>query len=274
MMDESIQIQGETMSRTAGLLLIMLLLPLYLAAQDAPKVEVFGGYAMAGIDDQTLTGKRILNHGWNGAVAFNVNSTLGLVADFGGYYGTHNQPSFTIFNCPGCPITIPGFPVPTRMHTFMFGPQVSARMKSITPFGHLLIGMANMRTDPNPAPPPGGPIPVDPGLPTSDTGLAFAVGGGVDTRLTQRIAWKCRGTICGPMCSTSGRIISGLPRELSSGSGTETGVKKPASFSGSAVLKLSAAWQRCHRYVSAMPPARPRARSHLNHDVDIQGESE
>jgi opacity protein-like surface antigen len=166
-----------------GLAVIVLVSSFFLRAQETPKVEVFGGYSLARFDDsQGVTGKQIINNGWTGAVSFNFSKNLGAVADFAGYYGTHRTPSFTALTCPGCPITFPGIPASTHIHTFMFGPQVSARLNSVTPFAHALFGAAHYH----------GELGTPP-LSASDSAFALALGGGLDTRLSKLIAWRVQG---------------------------------------------------------------------------------
>lgn len=163
------------MRRAAGLAVIVLLSCLLLQSQQTPKVEVFGGYALAIVDDRApgFIPERFLHNGWTGAVNYNFSKNIGFVSDFGGYYGTHD---FFL-----------NVSVPSRLHTFMFGPQVSEQFKSFTPFGHFLIGVARVTDDFNP--PPVAPF-VSPPPPVSGKGFAFAFGGGVDTRISDLVAWR------------------------------------------------------------------------------------
>ncbi len=85
-------------------------------AQDAPSVEVFGGYSHAVID-----GSVPLN-GWNASLAGNYNRWLGIKADFAGQYGS-------------------AWGIRSSTHEFLFGPVVSYRGEKITPFAQALAGV-------------------------------------------------------------------------------------------------------------------------------------
>ena len=76
---------------------------------------------------------------------------LGLMGDYSGHYGTANL----------------------HEQNFLFGPQFSVPVGRVTPFGHLLFGGAHLS-----------------GVNTSETSFAQAIGGGVDFRLSEPIAWR------------------------------------------------------------------------------------
>jgi hypothetical protein len=174
------------MSGIARVAFILLFFTISLAAQETPRVEVFGGYALARIDDsQGLTERHINQNGWNAAVAVNINKYLGGVADFGGYYGTHRLPPFTALTCPTCPITTPSpFQASSTFHTFLFGPQVSFRLHSVTPFLHALFGTAHEHV---------GLAPPTPFGLSSVSGFAWAAGGGMDINFSHRFAYRVQG---------------------------------------------------------------------------------
>jgi opacity protein-like surface antigen len=174
------------MNGIARLAFILLFFTISLAAQEMPRVEIFGGYALARIDDsQGLTGGHINQNGWNAAVAVNINKYMGGVADFGGYYGTHRLPPFTALTCPTCPMTTPSpFQASTKFHTFMFGPQVSFRLHSVTPFLHALFGAAHEH---------GELVPSVASVSSSASGFAWAAGGGVDINFAHRFAYRVQG---------------------------------------------------------------------------------
>jgi len=174
------------MNGIARLAFILLFFAVSLAAQETPRAEIFGGYALARIDDSRgLTGGHITQNGWNAAVAVNINKHLGGVADFGGYYGTHRLPPFTALTCPTCPMTTPSpFQASTKFHTFLFGPQVSFRLHSVTPFLHALFGAAHEH---------GELVPAVPFVSPSVSGFAWAAGGGVDISFSRRFAYRVQG---------------------------------------------------------------------------------
>jgi hypothetical protein len=168
-------------SKTAILTTIVLLSSICVWAQGSPRIEVFGGYALARIDDRNgPTQKTINQNGWTTAVTVNLLRYIGATADFGGYYGTHNTPPFTPLTCQPC-ITVPGVPVSTRIHSFMFGPHISFPQHPITPFGHVLFGTARIRSEFTGAQPP---------LALDNSAFAYALGGGLDVSFYRILAWR------------------------------------------------------------------------------------
>ena len=124
-------------------------------AQETPAAEVFGGYAYGGAGA----------HGWDGSVAVNVRPWLGLVGDLGGTY--------TSFDSADASERI-------RTHSFLFGPRVSMRRHArVTPFAHALLGAAH--TDSRAR-----ELGLD--FHFTDTSFAAAVGGGLDVRVSRRVA--------------------------------------------------------------------------------------
>ena len=106
-------------------------------------------------------------NGGSGYVEYNLNHVVGLVADLGAnYIGNVN-----------------GFPVDNTTFTYLFGPRFNWRMSRVTLYTQTLIGGARFSN----AYDPGSPMPV---LGTSENTFAAAIGGGVDYRLTDRIAVK------------------------------------------------------------------------------------
>jgi opacity protein-like surface antigen len=150
-----------------SLLLLTLLLAVSAtaSAQDHPKVEVYGTYnlLLADIDifdDETL-------HGWGAGVQGNLNSWFGVVAEFGGNYGSSLI----------TPSPIGDVEVDTSVHTIFFGPRVSYRHSAVTVFAHYLVGPAILKAG------------VD-GVDDSNTEIGMAVGGGVDINLGSRFALR------------------------------------------------------------------------------------
>jgi opacity protein-like surface antigen len=153
-------------------------------AQEAPKVEVFGGYSFLRPE-----GGGNLN-GWQVSVAGNINDWFGVVAELSGHYGSRHSRSISSF--PG----FPGLPDPpifnartdseSSFHTFLFGPRFSYRKNArVTPFAHALVGASRVQEE----------------LTTtisfsdmnesfnhfsfSDTNFAVALGGGIDLNLSK-----------------------------------------------------------------------------------------
>jgi opacity protein-like surface antigen len=126
----------------------------YAQQEVTPQAEVFGGYAYGGPG----------SHGWEGSVAFNANRWLGLVADFGGQYTSLDTPDSS---------------ERIRTHSFLFGPRFSARGKHVTPFAHALFGAAHNDSRAREAG-------LD--LHFTDDSFALALGGGLDVKLSRRVA--------------------------------------------------------------------------------------
>lgn len=154
-------------------------------SQEAPKAEIFAGYSFvnagfpANTDPAAGEFRGFLN-GWNFSAAANLNRTLGIVADFGGYYGSPTKgTTFKPANCVLC--TGNATATLHNMHTFTFGPQVSLRSHELTVFAHGLFGGAHVSEDMDFF----GPLPK-----ISTTSFAVIAGGGFDLRLSSR--WAVR----------------------------------------------------------------------------------
>lgn len=148
--------QGESMKRLPFVVCLSLLLTTPILAQsDAPRVEVFGGYA-----------HNIGNaHGWNASAALNANRWFGVVADFGGLTAKETEPD------------IEG---EIKAYTYLFGPQFSYRgNKWVTPFGRVLLGAVNVRATANS---------VNQSLEASDTSFSYGAGFGLDVRVNRFVA--------------------------------------------------------------------------------------
>ena len=78
---------------------------LTLAAQDTPKVEVFGGYSHLRLTNDSGLEPADLN-GWNASAKLNVTPRIGLLADFSGDYGQRTLAPYRLY------LPIPGNPNP------------------------------------------------------------------------------------------------------------------------------------------------------------------
>lgn len=157
------------------LLLVFGVLGLSAIPARAQKLELFGGYSYAQIDPggqftQTSSGKgrHFGVSGWNASVAGNMNNWFGVVFDFSGYAGTSD---------------VEGIPEHGRFNTFMAGPQLTFRkLPLVDVFAHGLVGGMRSRVAIN-----------NPGFsPTVSeaTKLGWAVGGGLDVKLSSLVAWR------------------------------------------------------------------------------------
>jgi|ERR1051326_914985 hypothetical protein len=139
------------MHKLSAVMVVLLAIGLRAQAQDAPKVEVFTGYSFvsAGFpfsSEPAAGNARGSLHGWNFSAAVNANRWVGMVADFGGYYGSPTKS--TIFKPANCVLCTGNVNATLHnIHTFAAGPQVSARAENMTVFGHVLAGGAHLRAD-------------------------------------------------------------------------------------------------------------------------------
>jgi len=130
-------------------------------AQDTPKVDVFAGYSYVRSNPSATGVSSFSLNGGSASVAYNANSWLSGVADFGGYH------SGNILNTG----------TSGTLSTYLFGPRVSVRrFGRVTPFGEVLFGVA--RADASVAGTTSG----------SENAFAMTVGGGVDYKLTDHFA--------------------------------------------------------------------------------------
>ena len=141
------------------------------SAQDFPKFEAFGGYSYLHVSEN---GDGINFNGGSGSVAYNFNSLLGVVADFGGYHGSQNFGE--------------GENVSINVVTYLFGPKVSLRHGKFTPFAQALFGGAHGSFNATEVCDARVRGQGDCGNEnTSDNGFSLAVGGGVDWNATTHI---------------------------------------------------------------------------------------
>lgn len=167
--------------------------------QDVPKVEIFGGYSYLHIDTQGVSGSSLTNecniafggscpfifqihpgfNGWNIAPQANLNRWFGLKAQITGQYGNimSVKPSSTF---PLPIISVPG----QHIYDFLFGPVASYRTEKYNAFVHGLIGAQHVGMSGNIAVGGIGGVSTS----SSDTDFAFALGGGMDWKVSQHFA--------------------------------------------------------------------------------------
>jgi hypothetical protein len=115
--------------------------------QDTPKADVALGYGFIEVPQ----GFTFMMHGGSGAVAWNVNNWLGIVADFGAYHAH-----------PGVSLTT---------ETYTVGPRFSCRaFDGLVPFAQILIGGQHASA-------------VTTGFTDASNAFALGAGGGVDIEL-------------------------------------------------------------------------------------------
>jgi opacity protein-like surface antigen len=132
-------------------------------AQDIPKFDIFAGYSYVRENPSAPGASSFSLNGGSASVAYNVNSWLSGVADFGGY---HNG-------------NILGSGVDGTLSTYMFGPRVSLHhIGRLAPFGQVLFGVAHATSNLSG---------VATTISSSDNAFAMSVGGGVDYRLSRHL---------------------------------------------------------------------------------------
>lgn len=165
---------------------MLILFPVTVAAQQTPAADVFGGYSYLrvrpgeGIDGFNL-------NGWNASVAFHGNSWIAFVGDFSGHYGS---PLLAVDGTNGT-ADIQGsvfiepqigsngdIKVKTRVHNYLFGPRFTARPgERAEVFLHALFGGSRASFSVN-------------GFSESENAFALAIGGGVDVRASDHVAFR------------------------------------------------------------------------------------
>jgi opacity protein-like surface antigen len=138
--------------------------------QEAPKMELFGGYSYVHMVD---LGTANINGG-SGSLSFNFKPWLGAVADVGGYDGGDNG-------------------LDGALVTYLFGPKIAIRRGRITPFFQVLLGGAYTSADPPPAVGLLARRRAEGGVAGggefgSSNSFAMAAGGGIDLRASRHIA--------------------------------------------------------------------------------------
>jgi hypothetical protein len=143
-------------------------------AQEAPRVEVFGGYqfvyADGGQREDGPSDSFALN-GWNGSLSGYYSRYFGITADFAGSYASPKV-SFP---------PIGDITVSTHLYTFMGGPVVRVANRSrYQPFVHALFGEAHVVGAVSLAGLAGS-------VTGSNNGFAVALGGGLDIKVAPLI---------------------------------------------------------------------------------------
>src|SRR5438552_2799321 len=180
------------------LALLVLLFPISVAAQQPPKVEVFGGYSHLQLTEQSrILLKSASLKGWNASVTLNVMPRIGLLADFSDHYGQRGLIPYTInsLTTPGELKRVEAAPGDMRQHTFLLGPEVRLfRRDRLTVNVRVLVGVAHTNTLLLPLReaiqrPVGSPPITQRSFPSAST-FAASFGGSVDYRITDRLSFR------------------------------------------------------------------------------------
>ncbi len=174
-------------------IILLAMIGSFVSAQDAtPKVQVFGGYSFMHASTGGLTGSTLdleLHqypgtlgvgsnfNGWNAEAQFNFDRWFGIVADFGGQYGTPITASGTVSGLPSM-----------SRYSFLAGPVISYRAKAkITPFVHALFGYDRASLSASTITGTSSPVTS---FASTYTDFAIALGGGVDYKLSRHFALR------------------------------------------------------------------------------------
>jgi hypothetical protein len=153
-------------------LAVLFLTPVIASAQDAPDVEVFGGYSYFRQQDYGIFDDSNL-HGWEVSGTKYFTRYFGIEADVSGHYGTLEEREFD-FIPPINPDLLPE--TNASVFNYMIGPHFAADAGRARPFAHALIGGTTHRFN------------VEAFGSGSDTSLSAAFGGGVDFRVSKSIS--------------------------------------------------------------------------------------
>lgn len=176
------------MFRFATMLALVAAFSTVAQAQDAPRVELFGGYSYLNFDASAANnalnqaglpgiGNRLSFNGWEASANVNFNRWLGAEGDLSGHYKG---------NCAGSllevvtGVTVSG--VTCSNLSFMGGPRFTYRNGRFTAFAHGLFGGDRLSASVSTGSVPNLTVSV------SNTSFAFATGGGVDYAVTDRIS--------------------------------------------------------------------------------------
>ena len=166
--------------------------------EDYNKVEVFAGYSRGGIDGDSrrffTTDNNFRDvgsqgfHGFEVSGVYNVSRRVGIKGDFSGHYEGGDF-SFPVGNLTPTPRPTFAGNAKNSLYNVLVGVQFknNANDKKFKPFGHILAGVGQARTEINATCSPAVNC-VGVEVPRSDRerGFAGAFGGGIDLRLNDR----------------------------------------------------------------------------------------
>lgn len=150
--------------------LLFLFGAVFAVAQEAPKIEVFGGYQYTNVDTKGLTNRLSFN-GWDADVAAHLTPNFSIVGDVSGAYKTDTL-DFGGLGLASSKL---------RLYNYLFGPRISASSGKLTPFAEALFGVGHATVG-------GSVIGLGSTNLGSNTGFAMALGGGVDLNASPHFA--------------------------------------------------------------------------------------
>ncbi|HEU4388881.1 MAG TPA: outer membrane beta-barrel protein [Blastocatellia bacterium] len=180
------------MRRILLLLIVALCSPLALAQQSAspdyPRFEWFLGYSAVG-DANEENGRLLMSFGSNTGLETSLTRNLskhwGIKGDFSAHWGTSRGTAMVVVQPPGT--TENGtLEFDHRHFNFLVGPEFKWRNHTrLTPFAHTLVGVGVSKGDGRLTFPGGTSL-----IKISNTGVALALGGGFDIRVSKRFSFR------------------------------------------------------------------------------------
>ena len=162
------------MRKAARLVLFVFSVAGVACAQIPTRGNIFAGYSYMRADSDVFPAiiptSGVNLNGWEGSLEGKFLPWIGVVADFGGNYGSAQS----------VPLPSGSSRVDARLYTVLFGPRVSVSVGRFTPFFHGLFGVGHVSASSS-------------GFSTSDTSFAKDIGGGLDYKLIKGVAWRVQG---------------------------------------------------------------------------------
>jgi len=166
-----VQRQGEedfSVRKYAGIGFVIFAMAATASAQVPTQGNIFFGYSFSRTN--AFAGNTVSLNGWEGSLEGKLLPWVGIVADFGGGYGSNN---FIAVPCAIGAVNCPPSGRNVRRYTVLFGPRLSIPVGRYTPFAHFLIGVGHVNAQG-----------------ATDLSFATAAGGGLDYRLIRGLAWR------------------------------------------------------------------------------------
>ncbi len=173
-------------------------LPVAATAEEPRKWEAFGGFsyfrAETAPELDVFGAGHINTYGWHGSLSEYPLHWFGGTFDFSGVYA---QPTLTVpanFVAPGVPETDLSIKhaVKTSAYTVMFGPSFAYRRNpNVKVFAHVLLGGVNGHSSLTSS----GEILVGYPISSSEWVFGYAVGGGVDVKISKLVAVRGQGDL-------------------------------------------------------------------------------
>jgi opacity protein-like surface antigen len=168
-------------------------LPQNASKDDYPRVEIFVGYSALGENPKSIIlGPGRIGRGYAAATGFeasvikNFTRYIGIKGDFSAHFRNVNGRGPVTSCTPTCTTATQDFQTRTRVYNFLGGPEFKARNSTrLTPFAHVLAGLAHTSAGFNTAGPP-----FIIAQKRSDNSFAMALGGGLDIRATKRVGFR------------------------------------------------------------------------------------